>query len=1668
MRLERRRQSGLARHSCRRTGGCEEATGAAGLGGQVAKASRRAARRRTRPGVAPRLAVALLPLVALLVAQSLGTPSALAQSSPLGWSARTVDSSGSPQAVSCASTGFCVAVDYRGDAWSAPEAVDAGMHLDSVSCPSTDFCAAVDWLYQSGSVTADVVTFDGTSWSSPTQLASDYLNGVSCSSSSFCVAVGAGGDAYTYDGTSWSVAQDIDSSGSGYLTAVSCASTSFCAATDSGGYVLTYNGTSWTTPTQIDSTDGLYSVSCPTASFCVAADDVSNAYSWNGSSWSSMGDIDSAGDVNSVSCTSSSFCAAVGYSGTAVTYDGTSWTAAYDADGSATLSSVSCPEALVCEAVDTSGNALLGEPGITPLPALATAGGCNYLQPAASQCAYASAVGQPVNVESGDFYETATDVSLPALGGALRFARTYDSNVAQASSSPGPVGYGWTDNWASALLLNTPSSGDVTVQGPSGAETTFVPQSSCEGPYQPTEMGGQYCALPDTVGSLSLSGGTYTLTIAGGTTETFNSTGQLTSQTDPHGNTIDLAYGSESPGQGNCPSNSEVPPTASCETVTAPGGRALTFGWSQASESGEITSVTDALGNRWLYGYCTSSSPGEGTTCLPGDLITVTDPLGNTTTYTYTSTDSASGGTYEHDLQSVQEPATTGSLDVGAVSTLCSNKTSVAALDGFEVNCYDSSGRVVVQQDAAGLATSFDYSQMNATTGDGTVAVTDPHGNVTDYLYSSGLLSEKTTGAGTAAALTWQYGYDPLTLLRTSVTDPNGNETTWSYDSNGHVLTMTDPIGDETSYCYNPDTSKCSDEKDPFGNVYQVTPPVGAATVNTYDSTGDLLTSTVKGSAASPSAPDLETEHSYYSNGELACTVSPAEVASGVSCPATAGNWVSGVTAYSYNSSGDLTSTKDPDGNVTTNAYNEDGELYCSISPKVNAEGGVSCPSYGSSYPAKTTWDVYDGDGELTSSTNPDGDETTYSYDANGNQSLVTDPSGNETKSTYDGDGRLTSTTDGYGSSSSSEKTYGYDVSYGTAPCTASISGASYCDTTTEEMTSSTNYEIVDYYDASDRLVGEVLPAGTTGDGVTTYTYDVSPGSGSCPSGSGASYCDTVTNDLGTKTETYDSDNRLTGLSYSTGAPAAASYSYNADSERTSMSDASGTTTYSYDSDGRMTEVTDGAGTSTTYGYDDSGNVTCISYPGATTSCADSGNTTGTDLVNYSFDPAGQMSSVTDWNGKTTNFSYDGNGNLTTTSFPNSSIQTSFDNANLLQQSSFTSGSTTLASISDAWQPNGLLHSEADGGTYLSGTTNYGYDAQSRVTSAGPTTYGYDAFGDLTTTSGASVSSYNGAGELTATTNGAFSTSYGYDAVGNRTSSTPLVGEASAYGYNAASQMTATTPGNLYGEVASGWDHSLALTAWNKLYAWGNNASGQLGDGTTTSSSVPVPVTGFPGNVFITQVAAGYHYSVGLDTNGHVWAWGDNSNYQLGATTPSQSSTPVEVSGLSNIVAVSAGYNFVLALRNDGTVWAWGSDYDGQLGNGTTSATPVATPVEVAGLSGVTGIAAGGYHALAVTGSGEVYSWGYNASGQHSGDSDKRYYETYRRWFVGACRLGSGTYRCQHVVCLAGACEEREVKARRLMGGERSRLTAGGMDYRRAGHRILRTRVGGQPARRTL
>jgi alpha-tubulin suppressor-like RCC1 family protein len=177
--------------------------------------------------------------------------------------------------------------------------------------------------------------------------------------------------------------------------------------------------------------------------------------------------------------------------------------------------------------------------------------------------------------------------------------------------------------------------------------------------------------------------------------------------------------------------------------------------------------------------------------------------------------------------------------------------------------------------------------------------------------------------------------------------------------------------------------------------------------------------------------------------------------------------------------------------------------------------------------------------------------------------------------------------------------------------------------------------------------------------------------------------------------------------------------------------------------------------------------------------------------------------------------------------------------------------------------------------------------------------------------------------------------------------------------------------------IAGGSHHSLALVRDGTVMAWGENFHGQLGDGTNEGSDAPVTVTGLRE---VVAVAAGEYHSLALLKDGTVMAWGRNDSGQLGDGSTIGSNVPVSVSRLRNVAAISAGGSFSLALLEDGTVMAWGRNDSGELGDGSTIGSDI--PVAVSGLIGVSEITAGVRHSLALLSNGAVMAWGGNEYGQ--------------------------------------------------------------------------------------
>lgn len=178
--------------------------------------------------------------------------------------------------------------------------------------------------------------------------------------------------------------------------------------------------------------------------------------------------------------------------------------------------------------------------------------------------------------------------------------------------------------------------------------------------------------------------------------------------------------------------------------------------------------------------------------------------------------------------------------------------------------------------------------------------------------------------------------------------------------------------------------------------------------------------------------------------------------------------------------------------------------------------------------------------------------------------------------------------------------------------------------------------------------------------------------------------------------------------------------------------------------------------------------------------------------------------------------------------------------------------------------------------------------------------------------------------------------------------------------------------------VSAGSDHTCTLHSGGLVQCWGANTFGQLGIGTTSDLSYPSFFAS--GIVDAVAIASGNFYSCALLSGGQVRCWGDNSSGQLGDGTVAGRLTPVSVKGLSLVTAIAAGARHACALLANGSVSCWGQNFFGQLGDGTTvnRLTPVPAVLPLPALS----IAVGSDYTCAVLVDGKARCWGFNFAGQ--------------------------------------------------------------------------------------
>lgn len=180
---------------------------------------------------------------------------------------------------------------------------------------------------------------------------------------------------------------------------------------------------------------------------------------------------------------------------------------------------------------------------------------------------------------------------------------------------------------------------------------------------------------------------------------------------------------------------------------------------------------------------------------------------------------------------------------------------------------------------------------------------------------------------------------------------------------------------------------------------------------------------------------------------------------------------------------------------------------------------------------------------------------------------------------------------------------------------------------------------------------------------------------------------------------------------------------------------------------------------------------------------------------------------------------------------------------------------------------------------------------------------------------------------------------------------------------------------NKFIEISAGYSHCLAIDINGKLWSWGNNQYGQLGDGTNVDKYIINKVE-IPEEIKFNKIMAGYGHSLAIDEHGNLWSWGNNQYGQLGDGTIENKETPVKI--MEGIKEATVGYQYSLAIDINGNLWSWGNNKCGQLGDGTIE--DKHSPIKI--MRGIKEISAGYRHVLAVDNNNVLWSWGDNSYGQ--------------------------------------------------------------------------------------
>ncbi len=752
---------------------------------------------------------------------------------------------------------------------------------------------------------------------------------------------------------------------------------------------------------------------------------------------------------------------------------------------------------------------------------------------------------------------------------------------------------------------------------------------------------------------------------------------------------------------------------------TDSGGKYTAPEWSEDTFGGSGSGYTLRLANQTMYKFNGS-----------GRLESVIDRNGNETTLTY-------GGTGR--LEKITGPA-------GRKITLAYNSEGLveSAKDpmGHTVKYtyesgelasvtepgesstrwqfkYNGSHEITTMTNGLGGKTVNEYNGSNQVT-----SQEDPAGRITTFEYES--FQTKITNKASGEVIDEQFDSNglPFSVTRGYGTSSATTET-FTYNGMNEPLSVTDGDGYTTEYKYNS-----------AGDRTSIINPDKDETQWTYDGTHDVLTvKTPKGETTTikrnsdgdaetierpaPGGKTQITKYKYNSYGEVEKVTDSLE-----------NTWT-----YGYDSDGDLTAETTPETEKRTIGYNEDSQEVWTVSPRGNASGeltkymtGIERDEQGQ--PLKvtdplghTTKYTYDGDGNLETVTDGNGRKTTYTYDANNQPAKVKEPNGTVTETSYISGDRVTDQNDGNKQTTRYSRNVLGEVTRVTDPL---------------------NRETFKEYDAAGNLIKLTDPEKR----ITTYTYDPA--------------------------------DRLTEISYSEGTTHSVKYEYDADGDRTSMVNGTGTTSYTYDELDRLTETKNGHGERVRYEYNLDNEQTRITYP-------------NNSSITRAYDHDGRLQKVTDWAARTTQFTYNQNSDLTTTTYPETKGEApedkgedtyTYNAADQMTQVKMTKGTLSLASIAYTRDDDGQVTGSTEKGLPGEETHSYTYDENNRLVKAGGGhEWEYDDANNPTKI-GTRSYAYNAADELE--TRGA----YTYNEEGERTKLTPSKAPSTTYRYDQAGNMT--------------------------------------------------------------------------------------------------------------------------------------------------------------------------------------------------------------------------------------------------------------------------------------